>query len=169
MRIACFALAAFLAAANGARAADSLGVSNEKLVVLTGKVVDVACELTKDCPPNCADGARQLGLKGDDGKLYIAAKSATIFAGLTRDLIGYCGKPIIADGLLTSNYGTTILMIQRLKPTESSPWIETSAFSIEWAKRHNTTPDGKLADEWYRNDPAVLDAVAKHGKTGLGQ
>jgi hypothetical protein len=166
-----FALAAGLLVAallpRPAGAADSLGVSNEHLLTLKGTVVDLACEIAHDCRPNCADGHRPLGLKGDDGKLYVAAKSNTIFAGLTRDLIAYCGKEITADGLITSNYGTTLLMIQRFKPGETADWIETDKFAEEWARQHQTDPAGKETEEWYRHDSGVARAVDLHGKTGL--
>jgi len=152
-----------------AHGADSLGVSNEQLLMIEGKVVDLACELTHECPLDCGAGKRPLGLKTDDGKLYVAAKSNTIFAGLGHDLASYCGSEIIADGLTTSNYGSTLLMIQRFKPNEAADWIETNKFATDWAKQHSTDPAGKQTEEWYRNDWIAKRLVAEHGKTGLSQ
>jgi hypothetical protein len=148
-------------------AADSLGVSNEHLVTLKGKVVDLACEVAHSCAPNCADGHSPLGLKGEDGKLYVAAKGNTDFAGLIHDLIAYCGTAITADGLTTSNYGTTVLMIQRFKPSDTADWVETDKFARDWAREHHADPAGKETQEWYRHDAAIARAVALHGKTGL--
>jgi hypothetical protein len=158
---------AVLVALGSARGADSLGVSNEQLLVTKGKVVDLACELTHECPPDCGAGKRPLGLKTDGGKLYVAAKSNTIFAGLSHDLVAYCGMEIIADGLTTSNYGTTLLMIQRFKPNGAADWVLTDKFATDWAKQQNAAPDGKETEEWYRHDADVLRAVDRHGKTGL--
>ncbi|MEI9986741.1 MAG: hypothetical protein WDN69_28370 [Aliidongia sp.] len=90
------------------RAADSLNIADEQSVALKGKVVDIVCELAHDCTPDCGGGKRQLGLKTADNKLYFAAKSHVIFAGLATDLAPYCGKEIIADGLTTANYGTKL-------------------------------------------------------------
>jgi hypothetical protein len=170
MRFA-FALAAGLVSAltltHSSRAADSLGVSEEHLLTVKGQIVDLACEITHDCRARCGDGHRPLGLKADDGRLYVAAKSNTIFAGLNRDLVAHCGTEIIADGLTTSNYGSTLLMIQRFRPGETAAWIETDRFATDWARQHNADPAGKETEEWYRHDPDALRAVDRHGKTGL--
>ena len=45
-----------------AQAADGWGIAGEKVVQWDAKVVDVLCELSGDCPANCCDGKRQLGL-----------------------------------------------------------------------------------------------------------
>ena len=69
-----------------ARAADSYGVAGEQLLTIKGKIVDLTCELAHDCAADCGNGKRPLGLLTEDGKLYVAAKSNTIFAGLGHDL-----------------------------------------------------------------------------------
>ena len=152
-----------------ARAADSYGVAGEQLLTVKGKVVDLTCELAHDCVADCGNGKRPLGLLTGDGKLYVAAKSNTIFAGLGHDLKAYCGKEITADGLTTTNYGSTLLMIQRFKESDTADWVETSQFALDWAKQHNADPSGKTTEEWYRSDLTVKRAVLKRGKTGLDE
>jgi len=165
-----FALVLALAAVaqpSAGRAAESFGVSNEVLLTVKGKVVDLTCELTHECVPNCGAGKRQLGLLTSEGKLFVAAKSSTIFAGLAHDLIASCGQEIIADGLTTTNFGSTLLMIQRFKTAENADWIEANKFAADWARLHSTDPAGKQTEEWYRNDWVVKRAVAQHGQTGV--
>ncbi|HVJ51789.1 MAG TPA: hypothetical protein VM689_04970 [Aliidongia sp.] len=167
MRLALALAGLLLAFSRPAGAADSLGVSDEHLMTVKGRIVDLACAIAHDCRPHCAEGHRPLGLEADDGKLYVAAKSNTIFAGLNHDLAAYCGKEITADGLTTGNYGSTLLMIQRFKPGDDADWIETDKFGRDWAERHHADPAGKETEEWYRHDDDVLRTVDRHGKTGL--
>ena len=152
---------------NVSQAVDSLGISNEQRVMIKGKVVDLICELAHDCAPNCGDGKRQLGLKTADNKIYFAAKGHVIFAGSTNDLAPYCGKEVIADGLTTTDYETTLLFVQRFKTSESGDWIDANRFRIDWAKAHGVAPDSETAKHWFKTDPVVRAAVEAHGKLGL--
>jgi len=161
------AVVALLAVAGPVRSADSLGVHNEQIVTLKGKVVDLACEVTGNCASDCGSGKRPLGLLTEDGKLYVAAKSNTIFAGLLKDIVTQCGKTIIADGLTTSDHDATLLMIQRYKTSDNGNWVETDGFAADWSKRHSTPIDSKMTEEWYRNDWVVKGAVARRGKLGV--
>ncbi len=43
---------------SGVRAAEEWGLPDEEVVRFEAKVVDIACELTGDCPANCGGGAR---------------------------------------------------------------------------------------------------------------
>src|ERR1051325_9886326 len=82
MRLLTLMTAALLAASSTAvSAAESLGIAGEALVQLKGTVVDVACEIAKECRPDCGAGKRQLGLRTLDGKLYPVAKSNVDFMG----------------------------------------------------------------------------------------
>jgi hypothetical protein len=148
-------------------AADPLGVNGEEQAHLTGKVVDILCELAHDCAPNCGDGKRQLALKTTDNKLYFASKSHVIFAGSTNDLIQYCGKEIIVDGLVSSAYASKLLFIQQFKTSENGEWIDATKFRADWAKAHGVEPNSDTAKQWYKTDTTVRDAVALHGKLGL--
>lgn len=164
--VAAFAVFALLAFTGPAQSADSLGVHNEQIVTLKGKVVDLACEVTGSCASDCGGGKRPLGLLTEDGRLYVAAKSNTIFAGLLKDIVAQCGKTIIADGLTTSDHDATLLMIQRYKTSDDGAWVETDGFAVDWSKRHAVPVDGKMTEEWYRNDWVVKGAVARRGKLG---
>lgn len=153
-----------LLVAGPARAADSWGLENETVVEIEATVVDVACTLNGDCPAACGGGKRQLGLLTADGKLRLAAKGATNFAGATVDLLPYCGKVIFADGLLIENPALTIFMVQNLRLNKNEPLKPARAFQEAWTKAH-----GK-ADEWYRADPNVkkiIDADGVYGIKGL--
>ncbi len=84
-------------------AAEEWGIDYEKTARFEAKVVDILCELTGDCPANCGDGKRQLGLLRQDGRLILAVKNFDIFAGTANDLAPFCNKNIIADGLMIEN------------------------------------------------------------------
>jgi len=66
------------------------------------KVVDVFCEVAGDCPENCGDGRRQLGLlRSADGVLVLANKNTQpAFTGANLDLLPYCNQEVEVDGLL---------------------------------------------------------------------
>jgi hypothetical protein len=165
--------AALLAALLGLKlpvavAAESFGLpSDEQLVTFKGTVVDVACEIAKDCPPKCGDGKRQLGLRTPDGKLFLAAKSNVDFMGSVGDLLPYCGRLLIVDGLTVSSGGTKLLMIQRYKLSDPAPWRSTNQSLIDWAKANHVAVDSEEAKAWMRNDPQVKAAVAKKGRLGV--
>ncbi|MBI1779476.1 MAG: hypothetical protein HYR63_29440 [Proteobacteria bacterium] len=166
--IAVIGLATSLALAPGpARAADSMGLAGEKEFTAKVRVVDVACEVTKDCPFQCGAGKRLLGLKSSDGKLLLAAKDTGPFTGAVRDLMPFCGKEIFVDGITVTNYGSTLFMLQRYRGDEKKPWIEANQTVIDWAKTHKVKLDGPEAAEWFRNDAMIKAAVAKKGKLGV--
>jgi chaperone required for assembly of F1-ATPase len=52
----------FLSHVNMAFAAEEWGIDGEEKARLTVKVVDIACELSGNCPAKCGEGKRQLGL-----------------------------------------------------------------------------------------------------------
>lgn len=144
-----------------ALAADSWGLANETVVEIEATVVDVACKLSGDCPPNCGDGKRQLGLLTPDGKLRLAAKGATNFAGATVDLLPHCGKVVFADGLLIEDPALTIFMVQNLRLNKSEPLKPATAFQEQWTKAHGS------ADEWFRADPNVKKIIDADGVFGI--
>lgn len=156
-----------LAAIPAARAAESWGLPGEEATAFDGKVVDVQCVLTGDCPRNCGGGRRQLGLLTADDKLVLAMKSATPFAGAVRDLLPYCGRTITVDGLFATNEGSRVFALQRLKPA-GGQWISAERFLADWAKANKTTPEGDKAAEWFRHDPTIAGLIADDGKLGLG-
>jgi hypothetical protein len=161
------ALIACLLVSAGARAAEQLGTSQEQILTTKARVVDLACELTGSCPANCGDGKRQLGLLTPEGKLLVAAKGYAIFIGAVPDLLPHCGQTIWVDGLTTSQFGTTLFMVQRLKDNEGDEWRDADQGLQDWSKAHRLAPDSDQAKEWYRHDDTVAAEVAKRGKLGV--
>ena len=152
-----------MAFASTAHAAEGWGIDGEKKARFDAKVVDIACELTGNCPANCGDGKRQLGLLKDDGSLLLAMKNFDIFAGATDDLIGFCGKRITADGLLikTSHMPVFALQFKRLAP--DGKWSRATAFSKNWSKANG----GKPGNQWFRHDAAIKSEIGTNGVFGI--
>ncbi|MCX8505415.1 MAG: hypothetical protein ORN98_02220 [Alphaproteobacteria bacterium] len=162
-----FALAVGFCAMRGAGAAELLGVTDEKPLQIKGKVVDIACNLTSQCPPHCGEGKRQLGLVTDQGVLYLVAKSSAIFAGAVTDLLPFCDQQIEIDGSTTTQFGATLLYVQRLRLVGSEAWLDSENFTKDWAKTNKLAPhDMKLA-EWYRQDKTVAAAIKARGRLGV--
>jgi hypothetical protein len=155
------ALATLLAAAMPAMAGELWNIPHEKSVVLKGKVVDALCQLKGRCAPDCGGGKRQLGLAMADGSFRLVAKSNIDFAGSIRDLIGYCGREIEADGLLIENPAITLFFVQAIRETPAQPWIPAERFKAAWEARN-----GK-ADEWWRADPEANRLIAEDGPFGI--
>lgn len=146
------------------QAGDSWGIDHEKVVQADVVIVDLTCEIGKQCVSNCGDGKHQLGLKFSDGKIVPAIKSITAFAGLTVDLLPFCGKTVTVDGLQIDNPVMTMFAVQRLRVDANSPWIDSDAYGKKSEAKNGP------ADEWYRIDPDVkaeLDANGVFGIKGL--
>jgi hypothetical protein len=148
-------------AAPAARAADSWGLDGEQPLEVTGKVVDLLCELTGDCPANCGGGKRQLGILAGDGRLLPAAKGAVFFAGAVPDLLPLCGSEVNADGLLLAKPEMSLYFVQYLRSGPDDEWAPTEAFLRQW-----TAANGE-AEEWWRADPAAKAAIARDGVLGI--
>lgn len=147
-----------------AQAAEKWGMPHEKELALHGKVVDLLCELAKNCPPDCGGGKRQLGVLTSDGVLRPAAKGNVDFAGPIVDLAPWCGKTIFTDGLLLENPAAHLYFVQAIREKEGDPWIPANAFQTTFDARHGKT------DEWYRKDPEakrIIDADGVLGVPGL--
>lgn len=154
---------------NPVYAADLLGVNDEKPLTTTGQVVDINCQLTGNCPAHCGEGKRQLGILSDTGTLYLAAKSAAIFAGAVTDLLPFCGQKIEIDGSTTTQFGTTLLYIERLRPskTANAAWMPADGFIRAWAVRHKLSATDPKADEWYRHDATIQGVIKTRGRLGV--
>lgn len=167
-----FALAALFAAAlvqaDGARAAQEWGLLGEEVARFEAKVVDVLCELTGDCPAGCGGGKRQLGLLTDEGRLVLPIKNFTPFSGAVDELIDFCGKRVLADGLLATNRGYTVYALQFVKQLPDGKWRRANRFLPKWAKSFGFEPAGPEAKRWFRNDPRIKALIAEDGKLGLG-
>ncbi len=154
---------------SGVRAAEEWGLPDEEVVRFEAKVVDIACELTGDCPANCGGGARQLGLIDATGKLILPLKNATPFSGASVELIGFCGKRVIADGLFTTNNGYKVFAIQFVREAPKGKWRRANRFLSKWAKRNGLPANGKKTRRWFDNDPRVKQLIQEQGVFGLGK
>ncbi len=155
-------------AASPALAAEEWGLPEEEVVRFEAKVVDILCVLTGNCPADCGGGARQLGLLDDDGVLIPAHKNATPFSGTTVELIGFCGKRVVADGLFTTNRGYTLFALQFVREAPDGKWRRANRFVPRWAKQFGFAANGPEAKQWFRNDPRVKALIEVEGKLGLG-
>lgn len=153
---------------NAAQAAEEWGLPEEKTARFEAKVVDVLCELTGDCPENCGGGKRQLGLVNNDGKLILPFKNNVIFAGTADELIDFCGKQVIADGLFATNRGYTVFALQFVKEAPDGKWRRANRFLPKWAKRNGVAPNGRETERWFDHDPRIKEVIGKGGKLGLG-
>lgn len=154
--------------AGPAQAAQEWGLPGEEVSRFEAKVVDILCELTGDCPEACGGGARQLGLLTDEGRLVLPVKNFTPFSGAADELLDFCGKRVVADGLMTTNRGHTIFALQFVKEAPDGKWRRANRFLAKWAERNGFAPDGKEAKQWFRNDPRVKALIARDGVLGLG-
>ncbi len=137
----------------------------------TARVVDILCELTGDCPENCGDGRRQLGLVREaDGALVLPTKNGQpLFTGAATDLQPYCGGTVEVDGLLTGGDAVTpgtakVYQVQRIREP-GGEWSRANRWTKEWAKAN---PDAAGEGPWYRRDPRIAEEIAKDGYLGLG-
>lgn len=162
------ALALAVLAAQPVRAAQEWGLPNEEAVRFDATVVDVLCELTGDCPDNCGNGTRQLGLLDDQGVLVIAMKNFTPFTGASWELKDFCGQKVTADGLFTTNRGYRIFALQFVRKAPDGKWQRANRFTAQWAEKNGVAPDSKQAKQWFRNDPEVKRLIEENGVFGLG-
>lgn len=151
-----------------AQAAEEWGLPEEKKARFEAKVVDMLCELTGDCVPDCGAGKRQLGLLDANGKLILPLKNVVPFAGAANELSDFCGKQVIADGLFSTNRGYTVFVLQFVREAPAGKWRRANRFLPKWAKRNGVAEKSKQAKRWFANDPAVKAEIARDGKLGLG-
>ncbi|MEM8794911.1 MAG: hypothetical protein AAGE61_05035 [Pseudomonadota bacterium] len=167
--LALAALALPLAAhAEEASQANSWNLVGEKMARFEGKVVDIKCEVTGVCAPNCGDGSLPLGLvRTTDNMLIPVNKNGqTSFNGGVVDLLPHCGKTIGVDGLLVGeDIPAQLYQVQLLKP-EGGEWQKANLHTKEWAKQF---PDAGGEGPWFRRDPRVLSQLEENGYMGLGK
>lgn len=149
---------------NVAHAADEWGIEHEKILRVEAKVVDIKCELTGKCAPHCGKGNNQLGLLMDDGKLVPVVKNADSFAGAASDLIAFCNKRIVADGLMITNPKMPLFALQFKKlASKEGKWSRANQFGKNWSKANG----GKSAGQWFRDDVIVAKIIKKDGVFGI--
>lgn len=148
---------------SAAQAAEEWGIEHEETARIEAKVVDILCELNGNCPDNCGGGMRQLGLLKEDGTLLLAIKNFDYFAGTIADLLPYCGKKIIADGLYVPNPKLHMFVLQFKRLAPDGEWSRADAYSKDWAQKH---PDLDV-EEWFRHDPTIKQVIAEDGVFGI--
>ena len=146
-----------------AQAAEEWGIDFEKKARVEAKAVDMACELSGNCPKNCGEGKRQMGLLMDDGRLVPVVKNFEPFAGAANDLIKYCNKRIVADGLMIENPKMPLFALQFSKLADGGKWSRANQFGKDWSKANG----GKNPGQWFRNDPGVARIIKKNGVFGI--
>ncbi len=154
---------ALLLATSSAWAANEWGIEYEEKARLEAKVVDLLCEVAGDCAEGCGQGKRQLGLLLDDGTLVPVVKNFDPFAGGTADLIEYCGKQIVADGLMIRDPQMPMFAIQFKRLAPDGKWSRANQWSKDWSAAHG----GQKANQWFRKDPTVVEHIEANGPYGL--
>ena len=167
--IAILSLVLSAASAAAALAAESWGLPEEEETRFEAKVVDALCELTGDCPDRCGDGKRQFGLLTDEGELILPIKNVVPFAGTAMELLEFCGKQVIADGLFSTNRGVKIFALQFVREAPDGKWRRANRFANRWAEANGVGAKSKTAQQWFRNDPAVIRVIERDGKLGTGE
>jgi hypothetical protein len=145
MRLITALVALTLVAAGLARAAEEWGIEYESKARLEAKVVDILCERTGDCPADCGAGKRQLGLLKDDGILVPAIKNFDPFAGVVNDLVSFCGKRVVADGLMIDDPQMPVFALQFKRLAPEGKWSRTDWFGKDWAHNHHLEPGEAMA------------------------
>lgn len=152
--------------------AKSWGLSGEEKACFTATVVDMLCEITGDCPDNCGDGKRQLGLvRAEDNVLVYPQKNLqSSFNGAVADLQPFCGKTVDVRGWYVGDEDTLkgapklLYQVQWIRET-GEEWSKANRWTKAWAKAN---PDAKGKGPWFRRDPRVLKEIEKDGYLGFG-
>lgn len=149
--------------------AREMGLYGESKALFEAEVVDVLCMLSGDCPDNCGDGRRQLGLvRGADDVMVLPLKNRTNFNGAVEDLIAYCGQTITVDGLLLRDddiNSVNVFMLQSILEPGATEWKKANVWPKTWKARN---PDAAGKGGWQRRDPRILAELEKEGYLGLG-
>jgi hypothetical protein len=143
--------------------ADEWGIAFEEVTRVDAKVVDLLCDLTGDCPDNCGDGRRQLGLIMPDGRLVPVVKNNDPFAGATNDLIGFCGQTITADGLMIRDPAMPLFQLQFKRLAPDGKWRRANQFTKDWSAANGDQSAGK----WFRKDAGIKQIIAEQGVFGI--
>ena len=172
IHVAALTLALSLFGAGQAQAAEEIkakpwNLQGEELARFDAKVVDIACELSGDCPADCGAGSRQLGLVTNSGALLIAGKNAqAIFTGAVVDLLPHCNTTVTVDGLFTGiDGGPKLFQVQFIRPQGATEDIKANAWGAAWNAAHPDLKEKK--GPWFRKDPRVNALIARDGYLGL--
>ncbi len=149
--------------------AKSWNLSGQEKARFEATVVDILCELSGDCPANCGDGGRVLGLKRTDGTLVLVNKNVQpIFSGAISDLLPYCNKQVEVDGLFAGFDETKpkAYQVQLIREKGEGEFKRTTLWSKQW---NAANPDLKaIKGPWFRKEPRIQAIIARDGYLGLG-
>lgn len=151
--------------------AKEYGLAEEEKALFSGKVVDVLCELTGNCPDNCGDTKRVMGIvRENDNKLILVLKNGQFsFNGPVEDLIPYCNQKVDVDGLLIADpedYGAKFFMVQKIRKSGAPDWSKANKWVAAWKAKNPEIADQK--GPWFRRDPRVAKQIEATGYFGLG-
>ncbi|MGB0508364.1 MAG: hypothetical protein ACPGGK_19425, partial [Pikeienuella sp.] len=112
------------------------GLLGEETARFEATVVDLLCEVAGDCPADCGNGTRQMGLKrAADGALVLPMKNRQpVFSGAATDLYPYCGKNVEVDGVLVGDEEQTPVkyyLVQFIREQGAEEWVKTSKWTKE--------------------------------------
>lgn len=152
--------------------AGSWNMTGEEKAKFSGKVVDILCELSGDCPANCGEGTRQLGVvRADDNALIPVFKnSQPAFNGAVSDLLPYCNQKVEVDGLMVGDNKVNkakSYQVQFIRRDGEEEWNKTTLWTEKW--KENNPEAAKKKGKWFRNDPAILKQIEADGYLGLGK
>lgn len=150
--------------------AKEWGLPAEQPARFKAKVVDMLCEVAKDCAQSCSPN-RQLGLlRAADGMLiYPNKNNQPVFSGAVVDLLPYCEKQVEVDGLMLDDPGfglKNIYMVQKIREMDSLSWVSATGWTKNWQKEH---PEISGKASWFRLDPAITVQLDAHGYLGLDE
>ncbi|KNG92779.1 hypothetical protein [Pseudaestuariivita atlantica] len=150
--------------------ARSWNLYAEQPALFEAKVVDILCELTGDCPDNCGDGRRQLGLvrAADNVLVFPNKNSQPAFTGAALELLPYCGQDVEVDGLMIEDPdlgATNVYLVQKIRTVGAEEWVKANTWTKKWAAAN---PEAKGKGPWFRRDPRVNAAIEADGYLGLG-
>ena len=161
------AVAALAVSAGPALAADEWGIEHEEVVRFEAKVVDILCEIAGDCPPACGAGKRQLGLLKENGTLIPVLKNFDPFAGAVNDLKEFCGKQIVADGLLIADPLMPMMVLQFKREAPDGKWSRANWFVRDWAAANGVARDSEKASQWFYHDKTIKAEIERDGPFGI--
>ncbi|MEM9781693.1 MAG: hypothetical protein AAF899_04375 [Pseudomonadota bacterium] len=150
--------------------AKSWNLIGEQKARFEGKVVDILCELTGDCPADCGAGSRQLGVvrSADDRLIIVAKNGQPAFNGATDDLLPYCNAEVEVDGLMVGEdevSPTRFFQVQLIRRVGEAEFSKANRWTKVWAEEH---PEAAGKGPWFRRDPAILSRIERDGYLGLG-
>ena len=152
--------------------ANSWNLVGEQKAFFSGKVVDILCELSGDCPEDCGAGARQLGIvrSADNALIPVLKNGQPLFNGAIPDLLPYCNQTVDVDGLILSDEtikSGPLFQIQLIRREGETEWAKTDLWTKTWNEDHPELAAKK--GPWFRKDPDVQKQIAAEGYFGLGK